>query len=207
MRKSKYIISFVISIILLIIFKDEILISYGSIFTKNDEKLPSKSAVVVLGGNLQTRINQACNIFKSTNAKKFLFFQQPEISSPLLRKYAINETILTQKIITNDCKITHYDIISLPDNKPVTSTLDEAKAVKLYLKDKSFDSIILVTDNFHSLRAYTIFSKTLEKDITVYMSAVFIKGESYNDWWTTERGIKFYLLEVLKFLNYYMRVI
>ena len=85
----------------------------------------------------------------------------------------------------------------------VTSTYDEALAVKKFLKRNGYKSMILVTSKWHSRRAYLTFKSVLEKDhvtITIYPT----KYDTFDSrtWWKIGIDAKSVFSEYGKLLYY-----
>ena len=71
------------------------------------------------------------------------------------------------------------------------------------MKKKNYRHLILVTDAFHSRRAYHAFQTVFEEtEINIEMSAASNKIFNENNWWTSDQGISAYVLESIKYPVY-----
>jgi uncharacterized SAM-binding protein YcdF (DUF218 family) len=89
----------------------------------------------------------------------------------------------------------------------VHSTFDEAKVARTFVKEKGYQSMLLVTSKWHSRRAYLTFKSVFNKDekvkgikITCHPS----KYDTFNPgaWWKKEAGAEIVLGEYLKLIYY-----
>ncbi|MFO7888773.1 MAG: YdcF family protein [bacterium] len=81
------------------------------------------------------------------------------------------------------------------------STVDEAKAVKSFVEKYAINSIVFVTDIYHTRRAKNTFEKYLP-DVIIYSSPA--RNSNYNEkyWWKTEEGFVAVFMETLKVVYY-----
>ncbi len=86
-----------------------------------------------------------------------------------------------------------------------TSTFDEAEDVLLYAKQKNWKHVIIVTDEFHTRRAYIAFHKVL-KGSSVVIEVAGAPNEVFNEfnWWKKDLGILCYLSELIKLPVYWL---
>ena len=84
-----------------------------------------------------------------------------------------------------------------------TSTFDEAYDLLKLSEKKNYRHLIIVTDAFHSRRAYHAFQTVFEEtEINIEMSAASNKIFNENNWWTSDQGISAYVLESIKYPVY-----
>ena len=95
-------------------------------------------------------------------------------------------------------------IITVPSLKGgATSTFDEAYDLRKFSEKEGFKRLILVTDAFHTRRAYHAFQTVFSgSGIRLEMSAA--RNDIYNElnWWTSDQGISAYVLESIKYPVY-----
>ena len=86
-----------------------------------------------------------------------------------------------------------------------TSTFDEAYDLLKLSGNKRYRHLILVTDAFHTRRAYHAFQTVFEDtEIKIEMSAASNEIFNVNNWWTSDQGISAYVLESIKYPVYLM---
>lgn len=92
-------------------------------------------------------------------------------------------------------------------SQEVTSTWEDAEAVRDFIEEKQYKSVLLVTSKSHSRRAYLIFKDALKGKATV--TSVPSPYDSYNPegWWKREKDSERVILEYQKLLVYYWRKI
>ena len=94
-------------------------------------------------------------------------------------------------------------IIVLPFPGGVTSTFDEASALKQYVETHQAYRIILVTSAFHTRRARWTFEKVLAGlPVTLEMVAVPYDGFDQTNWWKNETGLITLNNEYIKLFYY-----
>ena len=84
-----------------------------------------------------------------------------------------------------------------------TSTFDEAYDLLAFCNKENLKHIIIVTDSFHTRRAFFAFKKVFKgSNIKVEVSSA--SNEIFNEenWWLSDRGISAYILEPIKFAVY-----
>jgi uncharacterized SAM-binding protein YcdF (DUF218 family) len=83
----------------------------------------------------------------------------------------------------------------------VTSTADEARALREYLGPDSRSSVAVVTNGFHTRRACAIFRKVFAGSrVQLHFVAAPTDGFNEQNWWHFERGWEIYLTEYVKLL-------
>ena len=84
-----------------------------------------------------------------------------------------------------------------------TSTFDEAEDALSYAIEKKWKRIIIVTDEFHTRRAYYAFEKIFTNSgIKVEVAGASNEVFSISNWWKSDVGILSYLGESIKFPIY-----
>jgi uncharacterized SAM-binding protein YcdF (DUF218 family) len=97
-------------------------------------------------------------------------------------------------------------IIVLPVPGGVTSTFDEAMALKQYIEANGVHSIILVTSAFHTRRARWIFDRELSGlPVTLEMAAAPYPTFDQANWWQNETGLITVNNEYIKLAFYFFK--
>jgi uncharacterized SAM-binding protein YcdF (DUF218 family) len=94
------------------------------------------------------------------------------------------------------------------DDTTVISTYDEVVLLKKYMEAHpgTIQSIIIVTDAYHTRRARWIYQKVLGDEITILMAPVpFERTGLSKSWWSNAESRKFVFNEYLKFVFYILR--
>ena len=84
------------------------------------------------------------------------------------------------------------------------STYDEAVNLRRLVQQHRWQSLIVVTDLFHTRRAARTF-RTLLPDTTIYLSAAPDPNVDASRWWQTEEGLVAVFNEVIKLGFYWAR--
>ena len=129
------------------------------------DKIPYADAIVVLTGGYG-RVEEGLRLFREGNGG-YLILSGVEENSRLDAIFPgrdLRNTVDTERIV--------LDMES-------RSTVDNAFNVKKIVEDKGFKSLILVTSNYHMKRAFSIFSKTINREVRLYRHPV--SGPNFKD--------------------------
>ncbi len=177
-----------------------ILSGYAEFFTVNNVT-SGADAIVVLSGGKGTRIPHALKLFAEGFAPRLLLTEEKKRNLRFAHLFSTNEEIAQAMI--DELKLS-VPIITVPSLKDgATSTFDEAYDLRKFSEKEAFKKLILVTDAFHTRRAYhafqTVFAGT---KIRLEMSAA--QNDIYDEtnWWTSDQGISAYVLESIKYPVY-----
>jgi uncharacterized SAM-binding protein YcdF (DUF218 family) len=97
-------------------------------------------------------------------------------------------------------------IIVLPVSGGVTSTFDEATALRRYIEVNDIHTVILVTSAFHTRRAKWIFDRELSGlPLTLEMAAAPYHGFNATNWWKSESGLITLNNEYVKLVYYFFK--
>ena len=177
-----------------------ILSNYAEFYTVNNAT-SGADAIVILSGGKATRIPHALNLFSEDYASRLLLTDEKKMNVRFAHLFATNEKIAQAMI--DELKL-NVPIITVPSLKGgATSTFDEAYDLRKFSETAGFKRLILVTDAFHTRRAYHAFQTVFSgSEIHLEMSAA--KNDIYNEsnWWTSDQGISAYVLESIKYPVY-----
>ena len=172
----------------------------GKILVVNDTLGPADIIFVLMGGS-KTRPFSAAELYKQGFAPTIVI---PQAALPPAVQFGIYPS---QTQVSLDI----FEELEIPDSviqiadfpQGVSSTRDEQKALNEYVNQHSINSVIIVTDAFHTRRARYIFQKELwDESITIMMSPVPHWQFDETNWWKFEEGLIIYTIEYLKFIHY-----
>ena len=177
-----------------------ILTAYAKFYTVNNAT-PGANVIVVLAGGNDTRIPHALKLFEEGYAPEILLTDEKRRDSRFSHLFPTNQMIAQAMIEELEMSVPVSTIQSQKGG--ATSTFDEAYDLLKLSEKKSFRHLILVTDEFHTRRAYHAF-QTVFKDteIKIEMSAATNGIFNVNNWWTSDQGISAYVLESIKYPVY-----
>jgi uncharacterized SAM-binding protein YcdF (DUF218 family) len=156
-----------------------------------DEPLQKAQAIVVLGGdNLAAdRVRHAVRLYRDAWAPKIV------LSGGQIRAY-LNESELMRRD-ARELGVPENDIIAAPTG--TGSTLEEALRLRAVLAKHNFRKIIVVTSNFHTRRARTIYRHIYQPAGTVVVfSAAPDPAFPPDRWWQEREGRAALVFELLK---------
>jgi|TARA_B110000305_G_C19142676_1_gene494250 hypothetical protein len=177
-----------------------ILTSYAEFYTVNNAS-SGADAIVVLSGEKATRIPHALKLFADNYGPLLLLTDEKKINMRFAHLFSTNEEIA--HAMKDELKL-NVAIVTVPSLKGgATSTFDEAYDLRKFSETEGFKRLILVTDAFHTRRAYHAFQTVFSgSEIRLEMSAA--QNDIYNEsnWWTSDHGISAYVLESIKYPVY-----
>jgi len=187
----------IVTIAIFILFLPQLSSGYAKIFIK-EVLFENSDAIVILSGNPKTRVKRAIELLESNSFAKIYMTKTPE------NAHNVQESMVKKIMQTEG--IDFFVIPSLKNG--ATSTYDEAEDVSIYAKKLGWGKVIIVTDEFHSARAYYAFNKVFnilgsktQIGIVTAKNSVF----NVNNWWKSDSGISAYVLEALKFSVYFFK--
>jgi uncharacterized SAM-binding protein YcdF (DUF218 family) len=156
---------------------------------QKSQKIPTADAVVILTGG-SGRVLEGLSILSQNIAKKMLI-------TGVAKKTNISEILLLIKGLSKANKQDLAQNITL--GYQATNTVGNAKEATDWMKKNNFNSLILVTSNYHMPRSLLEF-KALMPEIRIEISPV----EHYNintlSWWGIFEYIKLLFIEYNKYL-------
>lgn len=188
--------------LLTLAFHDPLLRGYADLFLR-DDGMAKSDAVVVAGGHFTSRLGKAVEHYMAGYVDRIAIFVLPVPDNPVVRRFYPGETGISRKVLEEGYGITEYDLLTYETG--VTSTYEEALAMRDYCRKEQLDSLTVVTDAFHSFRAGYVYEKWAGDVCRIAILPVYPKNYATARWWRSEWGIKNYVLEPLKLLNDYWR--
>ena len=177
-----------------------ILTAYAKFFTVNNAT-PGADVIVVLSGGKDTRIPHALKLFEEGYAPEILLTDEKKRNIRFAHLFPTNEMIAQAMIEELEMSVPVSTILSQKGG--ATSTFDEAYDLLKLSENKRYRHLILVTDAFHTRRAYHAFQTVFEDtEIKIEMSAASNEIFNVNNWWTSDQGISAYVLESIKYPVY-----
>ena len=131
---------------------------YANIFVVNNAKKGS-DIILILSGGVLTRAPHAFSLIEQGYSKRIMITKMLWHKLPYNVKYPSDTEMA--KIIKKSFRITQeLEVLPSSKEKGASSTFDEAKDFKEYIKNNDIKSVILVTDEHHSRRALLAFNKS-----------------------------------------------
>ncbi len=192
---------FVVVLLLVYVFRRRLIIAAGDLWILN-EPTASADAVVILGGSVQTRPFAAAELVRQHITTNVLLANvQPTPADKLgvtTRESDASRAVLLKMGVRENC------IVSIGTN--VSSTIDEARALRAWAIEHHPKVIIIPTDLFHTRRVNWLMEKQLA-DLNVDVRVVALDTQEYNrtNWWQHEQGVIAFQNEVLKYVLYRWR--
>jgi uncharacterized SAM-binding protein YcdF (DUF218 family) len=187
-------------VILAFTFRSQILTGIADYLIINN-KLQQADAIFLLNSEFNTRPFRAAELYKQGQAPVIIIARSE------------NTPVVDLGLVPNDTDISvgvmealgvppgRIIVLSVPGG--VTSTFEEAVALREYIKANPIHRIILVTSAFHTRRAWWIFDRTLAGlPVMLEMAAVPYAGFDRANWWKNENGLTTLNNEYVKLVYY-----
>ena len=175
--------------------------SYARLFHINNAT-KGADCILILSGNPEIRPDHAAYLMQAKYAPKLYHTDQKKRNKK-------HQEILGHPFDKAQKILATYNLRAdiIPSTKGgATSTFDEAYDFVAFLQGHPMDHVILVTDAFHTSRAYYAFKKVLDLNgfgkVKIEMSAAHNELFDETNWWHSESGMSAYILEPVKFLFY-----
>jgi len=167
----------------------------GALLVVADPQKKVDAAVALSGGELD-RISEAARLYTDQTVRWVIITDTGEKLPQLGSDYTT--------LLKNEArKLGVPEDAILVTEKQVTSTIDEAAAVRQLLQKNDFDSCIVITDPFHTFRTRLKFRQAFdETGLTVRIRPV--RGHWYHatTWMFSSRGWQATVTEYIKIIGY-----
>ena len=179
-------------------FRAPLLTGFANAWIVN-EPLEKAGAIVVLGGGLDTRPFAAARLYHQGYAERILIAWPKSSATDDIGLTTREKDIVRQVLIKEGVPESALTEVG----ESVTSTYEEACAVREWTAANKVNALIIPTDEFHTRRVRWLFRKQLKQfGVKVIVQAVPVREYTVRDWWQNERGIVAFQNEVLKYAYY-----
>ena len=191
----------ILTLLLLIIFKNSLLKGIGSYLVSTDELKPCQ-AIFVLGGGANARGSKAAEIWKAGLAPKVFCLGKPNTREWEMMGFKPTELNLTRPYVVNG---------GVPDSLAInitqgTSTHEERELILSMARKHQYQCVIVVTSELHTRRVRQHFQDRFDQaGVELILVGAKDTGYSYFDWWSREDGLIFVNNEYIKLLYYKLR--
>jgi len=156
--------------------------------------LQTANAIVVLSGGDESRMSEALRLYNENYARMIILTETGQTLEGYsqLHSFDMRIVLLSNGVPSGNIFIT---------DRIVSSTRDEALAVKNLMINQQMKSAIIVTDPYHTRRAFDIF-KEIFKGTDIRLSIQPVHDSWYNSrtWFLKPDGWKFTILEYIKLI-------
>ena len=167
----------------------------GSYLIVSNE-LQYANAIVVLSGGDESRMREALSLYNENYANLIVLTETGNVVEGYDHLHSFDMRV---ELLKNGVPSGNIILV----DQVATSTEEEALVVKELLTNRQFTSCIVVTDPYHTRRAYTIFN-----DIFTDSGIKVMIHPTSNHWYTADRwflkvdGWRFTVLEYIKLIAY-----
>ena len=167
----------------------------GGFLIVSDPLAPA-DAILVLGGGARSRAEEGARLYDDGYAPLVVVTNSP-IDVPGIRSSYVN--LMKSEMLWQGVPEDH--IVAAPEL--VTTTYEEALAVRQLAETRGWHSLIVVTDPYHTRRARWIFRQVFaDTTVTVIMRPVRHHSYTANTWWQNRYGLMQTWIEYPKLILY-----
>lgn len=191
----------VVVVLTVYLFRAPILRGAARAYVVDDD--PTKAdAIVVLGGGANTRPFAAAKLFHEGYARRVLILNTER--EPADELGASPSDLDLNRRVLRALKVP--DSAVTPVGQNVSSTYDEALAVREWAQRNGAKRILVPTDAFHTRRVKWLFGRMLRPlGADVSVRAIPPRKYSTANWWQHEEGLIGFQNEVIKFTFYHWK--
>ncbi len=178
-----------------------LLTGLANYLVNTDNPLQKADMIFVLNGDYNTRPFTASDLYNQGFAP-LVAIAQAESSATQLLGLVDNPTDIAVEVMKMR-GVPADKLLVLNETGPVTSTFDEARALRQYIETHNLNSVILVTSAFHTRRSRWIFERELAGvPVKLLVTAAAHTGFDASNWWQYEEGLIFLNNEYIKLIFY-----
>ncbi|HOW92511.1 MAG TPA: YdcF family protein [Anaerolineaceae bacterium] len=175
--------------VVLVILSPLLLRGLGQLLVYADP-LEQADMAVALSGDTGDRVSEAAILMRNGYVEGIIITYTNEAARDALFNAAVKKEISGGRIYTT------YSTVS--------NTVEEAKAVRGLTDERTWDSLIIITDPFHALRTRIIFRDIFQgTGVSIQVRTVPDHWYRANTWWKTSEGVSLTVQEYLKIFLYY----
>jgi uncharacterized SAM-binding protein YcdF (DUF218 family) len=166
------------------------------------DPLSQADAIIVLGGGVQTRPFEAARLFRSGYAPKILVAAPERRPSDNLGITEGDIDLTKQILLTQGVP----DSAIITFGNEVSSTYEEALALREWVRQTGAKKMIIVSDPFHTRRVRWLFRKELATTGAQILTGIAAPLKyTMSNWWQTEQGLIEFQNELIKYAYYRVR--
>lgn len=175
--------------VVLVILSPLLLRGLGQLLVYADP-LEQADMAVALSGDTGDRVSEAAILMRNGYVEGIIITYTNEAARDALFNAAVKKEISGGRIYTT------YSTVS--------NTVEEAKAVRGLTDERTWDSLIIITDPFHALRTRIIFRDIFQgTGVSIQVRTVPDHWYRANTWWKTSEGVSLTVQEYLKIFLYF----
>lgn len=172
------------------------------------ESTPTKSDLIVClaGGNLERGLGTADLYGKGLAPRIFVAREEPPDGLEWVRQKGVEypESLDLMVMLLEGLGVPRSAILLV--EKPVNSTLDEARLVREFVKRQGYSSLILITSPTHTRRVRLTFQKVFEgENIRLQVVPTPYSRFRPEDWWKSRKYAREVILEYQKLIFYVLK--
>jgi uncharacterized SAM-binding protein YcdF (DUF218 family) len=187
-----------------IVFHAQLLTGAADFLVVDSTPYQPADLIFVLNGDYDTRPFRAAELYQQGLAPEIVIARSQTRPAEKLGLVQ-NDTDISVQVMEK-LGMPSGKIVILQTQGGVTSTFDEAVALRHYVAGRQVHRILLVTSAFHTRRARWIVNKELAGlPLTLEVAAVPYSGFAANDWWKSENGLIALTNAYVKLVYYYWK--
>ena len=199
--KRKIVVSLIIVAVLSLSQYKVLLTGYARFFTIDNATPGMEATIDILSGNWRSRVPKALELSTTGYGTRLLLTTEAQWNSKIAHLIKHDVQVLQSIAKFLNIQVKFETVPSLKGG--ATSTFDEAYDLLAFCNKENLMHIIVVTDSFHTRRAFLAFKKVFKgSNIKVEVSAAYNEIFNEENWWFSDLGILSYVSEPIKFVAY-----
>ncbi len=175
-----------------------LLTAVGSFLIVSDS-VERADLLYIMGGGLDARPIRAAELYRQGYAP---LIATPYVESTAGVEYGIRVNAAVENVLMLRRHGVPDSVIHLLKVRGgSTSTLDDARILASYMRQRGYRRVIVVTSEFHTRRSRWALRQFLPDTIDLRMAAADERAYSPSDWWRSEAGMLAVIEEFLKFVH------
>jgi uncharacterized SAM-binding protein YcdF (DUF218 family) len=164
-----------------------------------EDSLERADLIFITGGGPESRPFRAAELYRAGYAPRIatpMVETSPIVTLGVRPPSAVENAWVLQRLGVPDSAIR---LLKWRDG--ATSTLDDARVLATYIKQKHYRRVIVVTSDFHTRRTRWAVRQFVPDSIDVRMAPADSHNFGPDDWWRTEDGLIAVMEEFFKFVH------
>ncbi len=190
-----------VSILLVILLRNPLLYSFGK-FLVYDSGEVSKADIVILEEDLNSKegLNYCLDLYSKGFCREIWAVKIVDTSMIFTDEQYLNfiNSVIDSAGYNVKLKYFIFDV-----EHPVT--LNKSLQILDSMKAKNYNSVILVTNAFHSKRSFKVYDKIFKPNGITLQSKVYYTKAKLDEWYTNSYGLRYVLPEYIKYVYYVFR--
>lgn len=190
-----------VSVLLILLLRNPLLYSLGAFLVYDSGEI-SRADVVILEEDVNSKegLKYCLDLYSKGLCKEIWAVKIVDTSMIFTDEQYLNfiNSVIDSGGYNVKLKFFIFDV-----EHPVT--LNKSLQILDSMKAKNYNSVILVTNAFHSKRSYKVYNKIFKQNGVTLQSKVYYTKSKIDDWYKNSYGLRYVIPEYIKYVYYSFR--